>query len=121
VAISQQRHDLLGYAFYGCSSLTSRVIPSSITNIGISAFAYCSGLTSAYFLGMRPQWMAERELNDTTVFASSASGTVYYLLAPRAGAALSRLARGRHHSRRPFTFTTNNGASPSRVTIPMAD
>ena len=30
-----------GLAFYGCSGLTSVVIPNSVTSIGSSAFAYC--------------------------------------------------------------------------------
>ncbi|MBR5477869.1 MAG: leucine-rich repeat protein [Bacteroidaceae bacterium] len=34
------------YAFYGCTGLTSVVIPSSITSIGGSAFESCTGLTS---------------------------------------------------------------------------
>ncbi len=33
------------YAFYGCSGLTSVVVPNSVTSIGRSAFFGCSGLT----------------------------------------------------------------------------
>ena len=37
----------IGYeAFYGCSSLTSAVIPNSVTSIGFHAFYDCSSLTS---------------------------------------------------------------------------
>ena len=35
-----------GYAFYGCSSLTSVTIPNSVTSIRSSAFRDCKGLTS---------------------------------------------------------------------------
>ena len=34
------------YAFSGCSSLTSLILPSSVTSIGESAFSGCSSLTS---------------------------------------------------------------------------
>lgn len=33
-------------AFYGCSNLTSVIMPNTITSIGRSAFASCTGLTS---------------------------------------------------------------------------
>ena len=35
-----------GYAFWGCSGLTSVTIPNSVTSIGRYAFRDCSGLTS---------------------------------------------------------------------------
>ena len=37
---------IVGAAFYGCSSLTSVTLPSSVTSIGWSAFYGCSSLTS---------------------------------------------------------------------------
>ena len=35
-----------GYAFRGCTRLTSVTIPNSVTSIGSRAFSYCTGLTS---------------------------------------------------------------------------
>ena len=37
-----------GYAFWGCSGLTSLTIPSGVTSIGNWAFNGCGGLTSIY-------------------------------------------------------------------------
>ena len=35
-----------GYAFYGCTSLTSITIPNSVTSIGERVFSYCTSLTA---------------------------------------------------------------------------
>ena len=37
-----------GYAFLGCSGLTSVTLPNSVTSIGSEAFRGCSGLTNVY-------------------------------------------------------------------------
>ena len=44
------------YAFYCCKSLTSIVIPSSVTSIGSSAFSGCRSLTSVNYLGTIESW-----------------------------------------------------------------
>ena len=38
------------YAFFHCSSLTSVVIPNSVTSIGKEAFSSCTGLKDVYAL-----------------------------------------------------------------------
>ncbi len=43
-------------SFYGCGSLTSITIPSSVTSIGNDAFQWCSSLTSVNYLGTIEQW-----------------------------------------------------------------
>ncbi len=43
-----------GYAFYGCDSLTSVTIPDSVTWIGYAAFAHCSNLISVYCKAIIP-------------------------------------------------------------------
>jgi hypothetical protein len=58
-------------AFYFCSGLTSVTIPSSVRSIGSDAFEDCGSLTGVYFQGNAPS-------ADGTVFYSD-PGTVYYL------------------------------------------
>jgi hypothetical protein len=57
--------------FYGCASLTSITIPTSVSNIEYEAFANCPALTRIVFLGNPPGY-------DTTSFLNS-SPTVYYV------------------------------------------
>lgn len=44
-------------AFRGCSGLTTIIIPKSVTSIGFFVFDGCSGLTSVTFNGTKAQWI----------------------------------------------------------------
>ena len=46
ISIKEGTLGIAGYAFSGCSGLTSITIGNSVTSIGDYAFGYCSGLTS---------------------------------------------------------------------------
>jgi len=46
ISIKEGTTEIAGYAFSGCSGLTSITIPSSVTSIGNYAFTNCLGLTS---------------------------------------------------------------------------
>ena len=43
-------------AFYNCSDMESIVIPSSVTTIGIYAFGRCDSLANVYYKGTQAQW-----------------------------------------------------------------
>jgi hypothetical protein len=62
----------LVYAFYVCSSLTSLIIPNSVTSIEGGAFSGCTNLTGAYFEGNAPS-------DGGDVFLDDSGATVYYL------------------------------------------
>ena len=46
------------YAFSNCASITTIVIPDTVTYIGYHAFADCSNLTSIKYCGTEEQWLA---------------------------------------------------------------
>lgn len=56
-----------GYAFYGCSSLTSITLPKGLTSIGVAAFSGCSSLTSINI----PEGL-------TSIGGSAFGGTAWY-------------------------------------------
>lgn len=62
-------------AFFGCSSLTSVNIPSSVTSIGSDAFDYCVTLIDTIIRGTP-------SLSNTDAFSGTASGLKFYV--PRA-------------------------------------
>ncbi|MCJ7801992.1 MAG: leucine-rich repeat protein, partial [Candidatus Marinimicrobia bacterium] len=60
-------------AFYDCRSLTSIIIPDSVTTIGTRAFQVCTLLETVTFLGNVPA------LGNSAFTDISASATAYYL------------------------------------------
>ena len=50
--------EIASQAFYDCHSLTSVVIPDSVTSIGVGAFSSCTGLKNIYYRGTASQWEA---------------------------------------------------------------
>jgi hypothetical protein len=59
-------------AFYFCTSLTNVTIPNSVISIGSQAFYFCSRLTTLTFLGNAPI------LNGAVFYDAPTAATVYY-------------------------------------------
>ncbi len=47
-----------GYTFKNCVSLTSLIIPTTVSSIGTEAFTGCSSLTTITYQGTKEQWNA---------------------------------------------------------------
>ena len=64
------------YAFYGCSGLTSVTIGNSVTSIGDGAFCYCSGLTSVT-IGNSVTSIGSYAFEGTKWYDNQPDGVVY--------------------------------------------
>jgi len=65
-------NNIEGYAFNGCTNLTSVIIGTSVTSIGIHAFSECSSLTSVTFQSSIPS-------NQFNTAAFGISGSISYI------------------------------------------
>ena len=68
------------YTFYGCSGLTSIIIPDSVKRIGDYAFYGCSGLTSATFKNTNG-WKVTQQYNLSGPFSLSSDNLANYFTA----------------------------------------
>ena len=57
--------EILSYAFYSCTSLTSVTIPNSVTSIESFAFCICTSLTSVVFEDTTSVWYKTRNYDYT--------------------------------------------------------
>ena len=70
------------FAFYNCSALTDITLPDNLTNIDYCAFAYCSSLSSIYASNPVPA-----TFDDTDAFNNIAEGAILYVSSIEAEAA----------------------------------
>jgi BspA type Leucine rich repeat region (6 copies) len=73
VTIPNRVTNIGGSAFNFCSGLTSVTIPNTVRNIGGYAIRNCGSLTGVFFEGNAPT-----PANDLSVFSGDDSATVYY-------------------------------------------
>ena len=66
---------IANWAFFNCDSLTSIVIPNSVTSIGSSAFRDCTNLKNVYYTGSETQWNSIRIGSNNSYLTNA---TIYY-------------------------------------------
>jgi hypothetical protein len=109
-----------GWAFCGCSGLTSITIPNSVTNIGDHAFQYCSGLTSVT-IGSGVTNIGKYAFDDCTSLNSVTIGSGVTYIGSNAFSNCSSLTSVVSKIQEPFPFENNafSGISSNCVlTIP---
>lgn len=62
------------FAFYNCSALTDITLPNNLTNIDYCAFAYCSSLSKVFASSPTPA-----TFDDTDIFVGIAEGATLYV------------------------------------------
>jgi hypothetical protein len=72
--------EIVESCFIDCTSLTSVIIPKTVTGIGRNAFAYCTKLSTVYFYGTRiPIGDKVMENDDRTFDGIAKPATAYYV------------------------------------------
>ena len=69
--IKENTKTITDWAFSYCSSMTSVLIPNSVTIIGYSAFSDCSSLEKVYYTGSIKQWEDINIYDDNYILLSA--------------------------------------------------